>query len=265
MRRGNGRPGLACVQPSARPAPGSAGNVHARRGQSHIRAALRERGELIGVVNGGHGEHTVEGGRIVDRVVAVTRVARGGHHERALVLGVLDGGLERGRIPRPCRADVDDAGALVGRVENRAHHGAVGPTPLVVQRFDRQDLDVPGDAGHAVTVIPDSPDDARDRRPVRFIVLRTRRVVHEVVPLIQQQIRSKVRMRQVDPRIQDGDDDIWRRGTQVPGLLHPNPPQVPLVGAVQGIVRHDLNRLLALELRGTDHVGVAAQRVQHGV
>jgi hypothetical protein len=160
------------------------------------------------VVDGRHGQHPVEGGRVVDRVVAIAGVAGRGDDQGALVLGILDGRLERCRVARAGRADVDDLGSGVGGVQDGLDHGAIRAAALGIQRLDRQDLDVPDDASHALVVVADGADDAGDGRAVRLVVLWAGRIVQEVVALVEQQVGAQIGVAEIDARVEDGDHDV---------------------------------------------------------
>src|SRR5581483_8137617 len=122
--------------------------------------------------------------------------------------------------------DVDDAGPAVGRVDDALGDDIVRALALLVEHFDRQDLDLPGDPSDADPVVPDRPDDPGDRGAVRRIVARIRVVVDEVVAT--QQVRGQVGMVKIDPGVQHCDDDAGPSGGDVPGGLQPDAGEVPL-------------------------------------
>ena len=66
-------------------------------------------------------------------------------------------------------------------------------------------------------------------------------------------------MIQVDAAVKDTDDHVGRAGPEVPGLLHPDPTQVPLEGAVQRLIRRDLRYLVALDLDDPNEVAGLAK------
>ena len=264
VRRGDRGARLAGVRapPSARPRPCSA-RPRPARPAPRTAAAARTRPADPGRRSRATASTPSKRGRVIDRVVAVAGVAGGGHDQRTLVLGVLDGGLEGGRVARARRADVDDLRAVVGGVQDRLDHRAVRTTTQRVERFDRQQLDFPADPGDAVAVVADGADDARDGRTVRLVVLGPTGVRQKVVAQLEQQVRAQVRMGQVDARVQDGDDHVLGARPQVPRLLHADAPQVPLEGAIERVVRGHLGDLFAFGLGGADQVGPRLQQRAH--
>ncbi len=156
----------------------------------------------------------------------------------------LDGGLERGRVggaPAPAVVARDDRHARAAEHRGVVDRGDRGPGvahAAVVLEPQRQDRHLPGDAGDADAVVADGADDSRHVRAVAETVLG--RVVHvDEIPAshvidvavcvvvhavagdfawIRPDVSREVGVGEIDPRIDDGDDDVPRPGRDLPGL-----------------------------------------------
>src|SRR5205807_784501 len=101
---------------------------------------------------------------------------------------------------------------------------AVGATAARVKNLDRQDLGVPGDAGHAGGVVRVRGDDARHHGAVPKVVVGRPARVDEVVAAVGP--ADQIRMTCVDAGVQYGDRLAAGGLGKIPRLRHPDGGQV---------------------------------------
>ena len=207
---------------------GEGGSVHAaRRGDLHPVAVIRPGVELVAAVRRRDREHAGVGGRIAaadgrgGRIATVrvgrAGVSRGGDDERAVALGVLDRGGDRGAAVRAAEREVDHAGAVVGRPVDADGAVAEGDSVAGVDDADREDLAAVADADTADAVVAMRGDDRGDCGAVSEHVGRVRRPVEHVVA--GHDGAGEIGLGRVHAAVDDGDDRRRRGGRVVPALL----------------------------------------------
>src|SRR5439155_10309989 len=94
-------------------------------------------------------------------------VAGRGHEHGAVRPGVVDGGLQGGRVARVAEGHEDDVGAVVGGVHDARDDVAVGAGPVGAQHGHGHDLDAGvADPGDADVVVGQGGHDAGHGRAV---------------------------------------------------------------------------------------------------
>ena len=177
--------------------------------------------------------------------------------------------LERLAVPAatPGVAGDPNVEALLLQSENliEAQYG-VGNVSISVdiEKFAREELRAPIDSGHPLTVIGGGANGSRHVRAMSIIILspgHARSVqARETVGAISRvhpQIALQIRVRVIDPRVDDGYDDIARAGLSVPGLRCGNLRHVPLLRPewIRWRRRIDMNHIVGF---GVQHGVVSA-------
>ncbi len=198
-------------------------NWLAGSGQVHrCRAVIGERREFVVSIGGGDRNDIGEGvacGIKGGRVVVAAGVAGRGDEEDSGASRPLDGlTLEGGRRGALAVAGVDHPGAVRDGVIDGGdgigdRSGAVPPEGL-----EGHEVNGPVDAAHPDAVVAYGADNARDVCSVRRGIIVHRIVVpgDEIPP--PDHIGGKVRMKIVDPRVEDRDDDRVAAGMDIPCL-----------------------------------------------
>ncbi len=220
----------------------SAQDALARLGEVHrLDAVVRRQSQLIPIVRRQDRDDVVQivAGRVDRGVVAVERIVAGrGDEEDSLLAGGLDGVVQTLAVLGTAPGGVDDLGALGGGVLDRRHGGVQLHAVVVGDLADHQ-AEVPANAGNSHGIIPGGSDNARHIGPVVDVVGRGSAVAHEVIPVdvvdvavvvvvgvglaagllaVAPEAVLEVRVRGVDARVENGDDNVLAPRSKVPGF-----------------------------------------------
>ena len=225
-------------------------NVDAGRGKRDVVALVGHLVELVGPVDGGHGDHVLVGGR-VERLGLAAAIAGGSDHDDAARMGRFDQ-LDEQRIARAGEAHVEDPCTLrLGPVHGAFKRHGVGLADALAldgrEGADGEDLSARRDALQGRL----GADDAGDRGAVRVrpaLALRGRVEAsdHDILE------RGMV---QVDGGIDDGDLDV-PAGRALMGRRNPEHGkgilQVGICGFLHRLVLAALKLVDVMRLHGID-------------
>ena len=235
---------------------------------------------MVGVVRSSHGDHVVVVDRRIEGRLLVVVACRAYDHRIAGRIG--DSVTQHLRVHVATQAQIDHAGALVGRVDDALGNPRVRTLAGRIQHLHGHQPAVGADAGHAGAVVRRRGDDARYVRAVADVVLRVVVVVDEVpavyvvhlavavvvvaihcgVARIGPELAGKVGVVHVDAGIHHGDADHRAALRGVPGCGRTDPRQTPLVG-VFGIVRGEGGMAQVVRL-GDFYAGIGVQSGEDG-
>ena len=190
------------------------------------------------VANGAHGDAVRVDRRVVDRrvIIACSRNDRD-----SAAVGVVHGVLQGRRGIGAPQAEIDDLGSVIGSPHDSVNDIAVGSVPIAVQHLDGHDVGVVGDACHSQAVVGGLGDSACHVGAMAVVIVGMAIVIDEVPSGNEGGCGQIWRLPVDTSKILIGNTGVDHGhydscpGGYIPGLLHLNQREVPLVGVVRVI------------------------------